>query len=104
MLLFLPDSACSPVHCVCRRAEVWGRRKMLGSDLKVVAEAHSLGLGSAVAVKPRGPLLLLLQPLDQTLSAGLSKPILSWGGEQTERLLHSLPARKRDKKALCFDF
>lgn len=27
-----------------------GRRKMLGSDLKVVAEARSLGLGSAVAV------------------------------------------------------
>lgn len=61
MLLFLPDSAYSPVHCVCWRAEVWGmfgrcwKEKMLGSHLRAVADALSLGLCSTIAVKPQGP-------------------------------------------------
>lgn len=61
MLLFLPDSACSPAHCVCRHAEVWWmfgqcwKEKMLDSHLRAVADARSPGLCGAVAVKPRGP-------------------------------------------------
>lgn len=46
-----------------------------------------------------GPSLLLSEPTDQTLGTGLSKPILSWGEEQTERLCCSLLVRKRDKKS-----
>lgn len=61
MLLFLPDSAYSSVHCVCRRAQVWGmfgrcwKEKMLGSHLRALADSRSLGVCSTIAVKPRGP-------------------------------------------------
>lgn len=59
-LLFLPDSAYSPVHCICRRAKVWGtfgrfwKEEMRRSHLRVLADVWSLGLCSAGAVKPRG--------------------------------------------------
>lgn len=51
---------------------------------------------------PRPP-LLLLEPPDQTLGTGLSKPISSWREDRAERLWCSLLARKGDKGALCFD-
>lgn len=102
MLLFLADSAYSPVHCVCLRAEVWGmfgrcwREKMLGSHLR-----GWCSLPWAVQhhrCQTPGPSLLLLEPADQTLGTGLSKPISSWREEQTERLWYSLLARNGDKK------
>lgn len=62
-------------------------------------------LGSAALLLSNpGARAFLPEPTDQTLGAGLSKPISSWGKEQTERLLYSLLLRKRDKKALYFDF
>lgn len=43
------------------------RRKTPGSFLRAAADAQSLGLLNTAAAKPRGPLLRLLEPTDQTL-------------------------------------
>lgn len=104
MLLFLPDSAYSAVHCVCRRAAVWGmfgrcwREKMLGSHLRAVADARSLGLCSTIAVKPRGPRFFSWSPRIKHSAHDCQNPSRHGEGEHTERLCYSLLARKKDKK------
>lgn len=58
---------------ILRSVKCWAgvRRKkkeeIFGSFLRAVADAQSLGLLNTAAAKPRGPLLRLLEPTDQTL-------------------------------------
>lgn len=54
---------------ILRSVKCWAgvRRKTPGSFLRAAADAQSLGLLNTAAAKPRGPLLRLLEPTDQTL-------------------------------------
>lgn len=54
---------------ILRSVKCWVgvRRKTPGSFLRAAADAQSLGLLNTAAAKPRGPLLRLLEPTDQTL-------------------------------------
>lgn len=54
---------------ILRSVKYWAgvRRKTPGSFLRAAADAQSLGLLNTAAAKPRGPLLRLLEPTDQTL-------------------------------------
>lgn len=109
MLVFLPDSACRPVHCVCWRLEVWG---MFGRCWKEKMCRFTYESGGWCSVpwalwhrccQTPGLALLPSEPTDQTFSTGLSKAISSRGEQQTERRCDSSPSGKGDKKALCFD-
>lgn len=69
MLLFLPDERMQLLRAVFagvprsgeRLADV-GEKKMLGSHLRAVADAWSLGLCSTIAVKPLGPHFFFRSP------------------------------------------
>lgn len=54
---------------ILRSVKCWVgvRRKTPGLFLRAAADAQSLGLLNTAAAKPRGPLLRLLEPTDQTL-------------------------------------